>query len=172
MRLPDDLVRLGRVSGVHGVRGWIKVYSFTEPRDNVVRYARWTLATADRLVDAEVEDGRLHGPAVIAKLAGTNDRDAAREWVGAAIAVPRSALPELGPGEYYWHELEGLAVETTSGEHLGRVDHLLETGAHDVIVLDGDGRRLIPFVLDDVVREVDLDGGRIVVDWSSDYWDD
>ncbi len=156
---------------MHGVKGWIKVYSYTEPRENVVGYRRWSLAKGGSRVDVDVEDGRLHGSTVIAKLRGTDDRDAALEWVGAEIGVPRSALPELPPGEYYRRDLEGLDVVATSGEHLGRVDHLLETGAHDVLVLDGDARRLIPFALGRIVREVDLEGGRIVVDWSSDYWE-
>lgn len=168
---PKDFVRLGRVASAHGVRGWVRVFSFTEPRENIVRYARWTLATGAGLTEVAVEDGRLHGRTVIAKLAGTEDRDAALEWAGAQIAVPRAALPALAPGEYYWRDLEGLAVETTSGEALGRVHHLLETGAHDVLALDALGRRLIPFVPGEIVREIDLDGGRIVVDWSSRYWD-
>lgn len=169
---PADYVTLGRIGGAHGVRGWLKVHSFTEPRENILAYRRWRLDTGAGLVDVEVEAGRLHGRTVIAKLTGTDDRDAALEWVGAHVGVPRSALPELAPGEYYWRDLEGLAVVTTAGEPLGRVDHLLETGAHDVLVLDGDGRRLIPFVLGEIVREVDLGGGRIVVDWAPDYWED
>lgn len=170
-RNPDELVTLGRVSGVHGVRGWLKVYSFTEPRENVVGYRRWTLAKSGRTVEADVESGRVHGPTVLAKLAGTDDRDAALEWVGAEIAVPRSMLPPLEAGEYYWRDLEGLAVVTVSGQPLGRVDHLIETGAHDVLALDRAGRRLIPFAPGRTVLEVDLEGGRIVVDWSEEYWD-
>lgn len=170
-RSGQDLVTLGRINGVHGVQGWLKVYSYTEPRDNVIRYRHWTLLKGGARIAAEVEQGRLHGSAVIAKLAGTDDREAAREWVGADIAVERAALPELEPGEYYWSDLEGLAVVSTSGEPLGNVDYLIETGAHDVLVLDGGAGKLIPFALDDVVREVDLEAGRIVVDWSSDYWD-
>lgn len=168
-RSGHDLVTLGRINGVHGVRGWLKVYSYTEPRDNVIRYRRWMLLKDGTQVAAEVEEGHLHGAAVIAKLAGTDDRDGARAWIGADIAVERAALPELEPGEYYWSDLEGLAVVSTSGEPLGSVDHLIETGAHDVLVLDGD--KLIPFAPGEVVREVDLEAGRIVVDWSSDYWD-
>jgi 16S rRNA processing protein RimM len=169
---PQHYVTLGRISGVHGVRGWVKVHSFTDPRENVVGFKHWTLDTGGELVEVEVEAGRLQGRTVIAKLAGTNDRDAALEWVGAHVGVPRSALPALRAGEYYWRDLEGFAVVTTAGEPLGRVDHLLETGAHDVIVLDGDGRRLIPFVQGEIVREIDLDAGCIVVDWSSEYWEE
>lgn len=168
---PQDFVRLGRISGVHGVKGWVKIHSFTEPRENVVGFRHWTLDTGAGLVEVEVEAGRLHGRTVIAKLAGTDDRDAALERVGAGIGVPRAALPELDAGEYYWRDLEGLAVVTTAGERLGRVDHLLETGAHDVLVLDGAPGRLIPFVPGPVVRDVDLEAGHIVVDWSSEYWE-
>lgn len=165
-------VELGHVSGVHGVKGWVKVYSYTEPRDNIVRFETWQLEHQGRSWSVTVEGGETRGKNVIAKLAGVDDRDAARELIGAGITVARHALPPCAPGEYYWADLEGLAVRTTGGEWLGVVDHLLETGAHDVLVLEGDGSRLIPFVRDRVVRDVDLDAGVIVVDWHASFWAD
>ena len=160
-------VTLGRISGVFGVKGWLKVQSFTEPRDNIVRFRVWTLAMngVERVFD--LEDGHGHAGGVVAKLKGLDDRDRAREWVGANVVVPREQLPSLREGELYWADLEGLEVRTTTGGVLGRVDHLLATGHHDVLVLDSG--RLIPFVVGAVVTEVDLRGGAIVVDWSPDY---
>src|SRR5690606_439016 len=105
----------------------------------------------------------------IVKLDGVDDRDAAREWVGAEIAVERRQLPPCGPGEFYWSDLEGLEVRTLEGEVLGTVDHLLATGGNDVLVLAGEKERLIPFVWETVIRSVDLDEGVIVADWAADY---
>jgi len=162
-------VTLGRVSGVFGVKGWIKVESYTEPRGNIVAFGRWILRLrgADSVV--EVEQGQEHGGGVVAKLRGVDDRDRAREWVGAEVIVERERLPRAGDGEYYWIDLEGLEVRTTAGVVLGTVDRLLATGAHDVLVLAGTPERLIPFVVGRVVTRVDLDAGLIEVDWSPDY---
>jgi 16S rRNA processing protein RimM len=165
----EKWVILGRVSGVFGVKGWLKVQSYTEPRDNIVRFGAWTLRMngVDRAF--EVEDGHSHAGSVVAKLRGIDDREHAREWIGADIGVARERLPAIAEGELYWADLEGLEVRTTAGIVLGKVDHLLATGGNDVLVLDSVPQRLIPFVVGTVVKEVDLDAGRIVVDWSPDY---
>ena len=162
-------VTLGRVSGVFGVKGWLKVQSYTEPRDNIVAFGVWTLRMngADRAF--EVEDRQGHAGNVVVKLRGIDDRDRAREWAGAEIVVERERLPEVRAGEFYWTDLEGLEVRTTAGIALGRVEHLLATGAHDVLVLGGSPQRLIPFVTGRVVKNVDLAAGLIVVDWAPDY---
>ncbi len=164
-------VRVGRICGVYGIRGWVKVYSYCDPREAILGYQPWLLARADgRWEPIQVVEGRRHGPTVVARLEGVADRDAAEAFMGREIAVPRGALPSPGPGEYYWSELIGLEVHNTSGVALGRVTGLLETGAHDVLVVRGaDRERLIPFVEPVYVKSVDLDGGTIVVDWEPDY---
>ena len=161
-------VILGRVSGVFGVKGWLKVQSYTEPRDNVVRFGAWTLRMngVDRAF--EVEDGHSHAGSVVAKLHGIDDRDQARDLVGADVVVVREQLPATAAGELYWTDLEGLEVRTTTGIVLGKVDHLLATGGNDVLVLDSTPERLIPFI-GGVVQEVDLEQGIIVVDWAPDF---
>jgi 16S rRNA processing protein RimM len=166
---PGKWVTLGRVSGAFGVKGWLKVQSYTEPHDNIAKFGVWTLRKngADRVF--EVEQGHRHAGGVVAKLRGLDDRDRAREWLGAQIVVERERLPAAGPNEFYWTDLEGLEVRTTAGEVLGRVEYLLGTGAHDVLVLGGSRERLIPFVVGPVVKQVDLAAGLIVVDWSPDY---
>ena len=160
------LVTLGRISGVYGVRGWVKVLSYCEPRGNIVGFDVWTLRDRDGERTVEVEDGREQGAGVVAKLRGVDDRDQARGLVGADIAVERAALPKCEPGEYYWTDLEGLEVVTPAGARLGTVDHLVATGEHDVLVLSGRAERLIPFVRGTVIQSVDLDAGVIVADWS------
>jgi 16S rRNA processing protein RimM len=163
-------VTLGRISGLYGVNGWVKVHSYTEPRDNIVRFSVWFLEQGGQQHRVDVETGRAQGKNVVAKLRGIDDRDAAQQWVGAGITVQRQALPPCGPGEYYWVDLEGLAVRNTAGELLGEVDHLMSTGANDVIVLRGGAEQMIPFVMPSVVQSVDLEGGVIVVDWEPDFW--
>lgn len=166
---PQKWVTLGRVSGVFGIKGWVKVESYTDPPGNIVAFDRWTLRLrgADRAV--EIERGQEHGGGVVAKLRGIDDRDSAREFVGAEVVIERNLLPEVGAGEYYWTDLEGLEVRTTAGVVLGTVQRLFATGAHDVLVVAGTPERLIPFVAGPIVKRVDLDAGLIEVDWSPDF---
>jgi 16S rRNA processing protein RimM len=161
-------VVLGRITGLFGVRGWVKVYSYTEPREAVLEYGRWLLAGQDGWQEAIVAEGQRHGKTIIARLDGYADRDQAAELVDTDIAVPRDELPETDKSEFYWSDLEGLTVVHRDGTVLGKVAYLLETGANDVMVLEGERERLVPFVMDKVVLGVDLDKGVIDVDWE---WD-
>lgn len=160
---------LGRVSGAFGVRGWLKIQSYTDPPDNIVGYGVWTLRLGTLERDFAVETGQAHGPSVVAKLAGIDDRDRALDWRGAEVVVARERLPALPPGEYYWADLEGLEVRTPDGIVLGTVDHLLATGGNDVLVVTGERERLVPFVLGAVIKSVDREAGVVVADWSPDY---
>lgn len=157
------------MTGLYGVKGWIKVHSYTHPRENIVNFRRWTLRQEDDHAPVTVEDGRAQGRTVVAKLREIDDRDEARALIGADITVERDDLPPCEPDEYYWADLEGLGVRTESGENLGYVDYLFSTGAHDILVVAGDRQRLIPFVMQRVVREIDLKRALIVVDWDRDY---
>ncbi len=159
---------MGRISGLFGVRGWVKVYSYTEPREAVLNYDRWLLGRKDGWQEATVAEGQRHGKTIIARLDGYVDRDQAAGLVGADIGVPREAMPQTEGDQYYWSDLEGLKVLHRDGTELGKLAYLLETGAHDVMVVQGEQERLIPFVLDEVVLGVDLDKGEIEVDWE---WD-
>ena len=161
---------LGRIVGLFGVDGWVKVESYTEPRARILKYRPWLLRSGDRVTELDGVRGRVHGKGLVAALPEVGDRDAATPWVGAEIWVRRSALPKAKRGEYYWADLEELDVVTADGVGLGKVSHLFATGANDVmIVRDGKRERMIPFVLERYVREVDLVGGRIVVDWDPDF---
>ena len=167
----ERLVLLGRIVGVHGVRGAVKLESFTEPRMAIFEYKPWLLERKpERFEEIAETQGHAQGKGIIAMLPGVTDRDAAAAWIGARIWVPREALPELEPGEFYQTDLEGLQVVNEAGEDLGRVSHLFDNGAHDVLVTrDEAGReRLIPYVADVYVKSVDLDAGRITVDWNKD----
>ena len=139
----ERFVTLGRVSGAHGIRGWVKVHSETSPRGNIFGYTPWTLVRDGNRETRDVEDGRVQGKAVVVKLAGCDDRDAAEDLAGAEILVNREQLPATTrPGEYYWADLVGLEVFTLDGTVLGRIERLFETGANDVIVVKGERETL------------------------------
>lgn len=158
-------VVLGRVSGLFGVKGWVKVHSFTDPRDAILDYPDWFLIRDDEQHAVKISEGKKHGKSVIVKLAGIDDRDSAADHVDSDICVSRESLPATEVGEHYWTDLEGLQVIHKDGTVLGRVAYLLETGANDVLVVEGDQEILIPYVLDDVIENVDLDRGVINVNW-------
>lgn len=164
---------LGRISGLHGVRGWVKVFSFTDPRENIVHYKTWQVRVGNDWREFKVEQGQANGKGVIAKLVGIDDRDVAATLIQADIAIRRDELPPLPDGEYYWADLEGLRVVTLDGVELGEVSHLFDTGANEVLVVQGDRERLIPFTIGEeegyAVKRVDLDEGLIEVDWDPDF---
>lgn len=160
---------LGRVSGLFGVKGWLKVHSYTDPRESIVEFETWVLRSGNDEQTVVLEDGRKQGRTVAVKLKTIADRDQARALIGAEIAVERDALAPCEPGEYYWTDLEGSTVVTAEGEPLGRLDYVFETGGHDVMVVDGDRQHLIPFVQDKVVREVRLEQRVIVVNWDPTF---
>ena len=159
-------IELGRVSGVHGVRGGLKVESWTRPKAAIADHAAWHLGDERRPFRLARVERRNERPVVF--LEGVEDRDTAEALVGKSISVTRNELPEPDAGSWYWADLEGLAVRTVDGIELGTVRRLVETGAHDVMVIDGDRERLVPFAVGPVVRKVDLDTGNIVVDWHPD----
>ncbi len=163
-----DPVILGRITGIFGVRGWVKVFSYTEPREAILDYGRWLLSKDGGWREAKLAEGKRHGKTVIARIEGVNDRDEAETLIGIDIGVPREELPEAEAGQYYWADLEGLEVVRRDGSRVGTVAELLETGANDVMVVRGEREILIPFVMDRVIVDVDLAEGVITVDWD---WD-
>jgi len=166
----DRLLLIGKIVGLHGVDGWVKLESYTQPRTRIFSYKPWLVTIAGGEREIEAVQGREQGKGLIGKLPDCNDRDAAARLVGATIQVRRSALPKPKRGEVYWADLEGLDVVTTEGVAIGQVSHLFATGANDVLVVrDGERERLIPYVSGQFVREVDLKVGRITVDWDPEF---
>ncbi|MEM9604381.1 MAG: ribosome maturation factor RimM [Pseudomonadota bacterium] len=169
MTAPQDPVRFGKITGHYGVRGWVKVFAYTRPLESLLDYRAWWVMTTGGWLALDVAECRLHGKGIIARIAGVSDRNAAEPLLGNAFFVQRGDMPAADEDSYYWAELVGLDVVNQAGEHLGKVDHLFETGANDVIVVRGERERLIPWLRPDVVLEVDLDGGRMRVDWDADF---
>ena len=161
----EDRVLVGKITGAFGIKGWVKVHSFTRPIENIVSYLPWTLKLGSDEWDIELFEARVRGKGLVAKVETVDDRNAAEAIAGADIFVARNMLKELIAGEYYWRDLVGLDVTDTAGQLLGKVDSLLETGANDVLVIEGKKRRLVPYVVGDVIKSVDMDAGIIQIDW-------
>ena len=163
-------VLLGRIHGAFGVRGELKLESFTDPVRGIFRYQPWILRSpqgAER--ELEGARGRETAKGIVATLPGVDDRDAAEAMRGTEVWVPRSALPPPGADEYYWVDLEGLRVATVDGVDLGIVSHLFSTAANDVLVVQGERERMIPFLQPDYVRGVDFEAGVVTVDWDPEF---
>jgi 16S rRNA processing protein RimM len=174
-----ELLVVGRITGAYGIRGWVKIQSFTEPQDNLLGYGQWTLRRRGADEPIEIDEGRLQGKSLVAHIVGVDDRTLAESLRGLEIRVPAANLPTLEPGDYYWRQLQGLQVWCRDAGQpgnedrvlLGVVDHLLETGANDVLVVRpsadsiDERERLIPYLPGEVVTQVDLDTARMEVDW-------
>lgn len=169
MNVRLEPVVLGRLSGLYGVRGAFKVFSGTEPREAICDYPDWLVRHRGEWQSRRLIEGRRHGRTVVARIDGVDDRNVAATMLGSDIAVRREALPRLAAGEYYWADLIGLDVITGDGVNLGHVQRLFTTGANDVMVIAGERERWLPFLRDNVVRDVDLTAGVMVVDWDPDF---
>ena len=164
-------VPMGRIVGLYGVQGWLKIESWSEPRMRIFDYQPWLLSAAPgEETQISGAKGRTQGKGMVAQLPGVDDREQAAALIGTDIFVARELLPPLAENEFYWVDLEGLEVVTTENVHLGRISHLFATGANDVVVVrDGARERLIPYIQGSYVRSVDLSTGRMVVDWDPEF---
>ncbi len=157
---------VGKIGGAYGIKGWVKVRSFTQPIDALLEYKPWLFGDEHQATAAGLIKARLHGKGLVARFDGVDDRNQTVALLGKMIYVARENLPAPEPGEYYWEDLQGLEVWTLAGRQLGQVSGMLETGAHDVLqVGSGKEQILIPFVMDVYVHKVQLDEGKIFVDW-------
>ena len=162
-------VLVGEITGSYGVRGWVKVRSYTDPPGSILRYTPWLLERKGRPVEYPLIDGKPHGGNVIALLQGIENPEQARELRGSRILVDRAVFPPAEPGNFYWVDLVGLNVKNLNGQNLGRVEDLMATGANDVLIVRGDRERLIPFLTGATVRSIDLQAGEILVDWDEAF---
>lgn len=169
-----ELLVIGKIVSVHGVRGEVKVFSFTDPIDNLLEHRHWTLRRDGREWQVELAKGRAQNKFLVAKLKGLDDREEARALAGCEICVPLASLPALTDGEYYWYQLVGLRVIDQHGQLFGRIEHMLETGANDVMVIKAcegsldDRERLLPYT-DQCVQSIDLVAGEMRVEWDADF---
>jgi len=167
---PVDPVVIAQLGRPYGIKGWVWLQVFTRPVGNIERY-RDVYLRDDRgqVQPARIDKLTVHPKGVTAKFDGVEDRSDVERLGRAEILVGREALPPAGPDEFYWRDLIGCEVVHVSGQSFGQVRGMLETGANDVLVVDGDRERLIPFLTDEVIRDVDIGARRLEVDWDPDF---
>lgn len=176
--MSNSPVIIGEITGVSGVKGWVKIFSYTEPRLNIVKYNPWLLRQREEWKAVRLISGRPQGKTIVAQIEGVNCPKQARRVIGSEIAIDPSQLKVLGKQDYYWRDLEGLRVLDLNDEMIGIVSHLIETGANDVLVVKASeqwGKKneskeiLVPYVIDSVIKNIDLDAESITVDWDDEY---
>lgn len=165
----NDWVVLGRFGKPHGIKGFITVNSYTDPKDNILRYiASWHRKVSGQWQLIDVEHTQANNT-LLAKIKGYKDREQIAQLTNVEIAIPKQELPSLKSGEYYWSQLIGLDVVNQNNEMLGIVKEIFPTGSNDVLVVQGEQRHLIPYLPKQVVLSVDIDKKRISVDWDGSY---
>ncbi len=164
------MVIMGRVAGAQGIQGWIKVQPFTAEPDSLADFRTWWLGNETQgWRELDVLKSTLHGRSLIAQLMGCHDRNTAEKYKGLLIAIPRNRMPQPDEGEYYWNDLIGLEVRNLEDVRLGVVDNLQDTGSNQVLCVAGEkGEILIPFIAT-AIKQVDIAGKLILVDWQADY---
>lgn len=165
---PTQKIIIGRFGAPHGVKGWLHLYSFTRPTSNIKQYRDWQIQFKQQWQTLHLETLRDHQDHYLVKLEGINDRDAASALTNIDINIEQQQLPSLANDEYYWSDLIGLTVTTQDGHLLGTVTELLETGANDVLVVQGAKRHLIPYT-QQVVININLTERSLTVDWDPNY---
>lgn len=171
----SDWVVVGKLMSPFGVKGWLKLYSHTQPIENIAGYDPLWCKQGGGWQPISLEHVQRHGKGLVAKIKGCDNRDQTPAYIGCDLAIKREQLPALDDGDYYWSQLEGLRVLTVEGDFLGTVDHLFETGSNDVLVVHpatgsiDQRERLIPYLWGDVVTAVDLERGEMTVDWDKDF---
>lgn len=172
-----EKVLLGKINGIYGLKGWVKVHSDTLPRENITSYKEWLLELGGEWSSVAVVSGRPQGKTIVAQLDGVSTPEQASRLIGAPIAVQRSAMPKLAEGEYYWADLTGMQVNTVNGEKIGTIIRLFETGANDVVVVADErsdqstscSEILVPWLVPDVITEVNMESRLITIDWDPDF---
>ena len=162
-------VIIGQISGLYGVHGGLKVFSYTSPRERIFSYSPWLLKVGTNWSSRNVVSSQGAGKGLVVFLEGVTDRDKASALLGVEIAVERQQLPALPAGEYYWSDLFDMEVVDIQGRVLGKVVKMQETGANDVLVVQGKRKFMLPWVMGEIVKQVDMDAGRILVDWDPEY---
>jgi 16S rRNA processing protein RimM len=164
----DSRILIGKVSGCFGVKGWIKVFSYCDPRENITTYKSWIIGNKNY----DSVESKRNGKLIVAKLAGIEDKDSALTLMGQTIEIEKQQLSQLPTDNYYWHDLVGLEVINTNGVSFGKIKSMLETGANDVVIVKGERERLIPYITDDTddrtIIKVDLQQKTLLVDWHED----
>ncbi len=159
---------VGKINGFFGLQGWVKVFSYTNPRTNILNYSPWTIRVDGNFQSIDITNGREQSKTIVAQIKGIDNREDSQKFIGQDIYINKEQLPELTQGEYYWHELIGFDVINKDEERLGTVDYFVETGANDVLVVKGKKEYWIPYI-EPFLVSIDSKNNKILVDWDKDF---
>lgn len=159
---------IGKINGLFGVQGWVKIFSHAHPRKNILSYQPWHIEVDGVWTTLEIIKGRVQGKTIVAQLDGVNDREIARSYIGTELYIEKSQLPKLPEGEYYWDELTGIKVINTEGVVLGKITSMVDTGANSVMVVNGDKEHWVPYI-EPFLISIDMDKRQILVDWDENF---
>jgi len=164
----DKKIYLGKITGVHGIKGWLKIQSYSSPPENILNYPSWIINNKGEEDFYSIEQGRKQNNKIVVKLEKIDDRNTAESLINSKIQILRSDLPKLSNENYYWSDLVGLSVLNSEETVIGKIESLIETGANDVMVIITlkDERILIPFVMHEIIKEVNVELSYIKIDWS------
>ncbi len=167
--MSEEKIIVGKINGFHGVKGFIKVFSESRPREGILDYSRFFMKRQGDWKILEVEVGQKHSKHILLKFKGYDSRDAVEPLLGTELFIERADMPELEDGSVYWTDLYGLKVINHDNVELGIIDDIFETGANDVIaVKSAKGEILIPFSLEYIIMEINLEEGYVQVDWDEE----
>jgi len=159
---------VGKINGLFGVQGWVKIFSYTHPRKNILSYQPWHIKAEGQWQTLDIVKGREQGKTIVAQIKNIDDREQARGLIGIDIYIEKSQLPELDNGEYYWEDLIGLEVINQDNVALGKVSNLVDTGANTVLIITGQKEHWVPYVKPFLIS-VDIAKKQIWVDWDEDF---
>jgi 16S rRNA processing protein RimM len=159
---------IGKINGFFGLQGWVKVFSYTNPRTNILNYSPWSIKVDGNFQSIDITSGREQSKTIVAHIKGIDNREDSQKFIGQDIYINKEQLPELTQGEYYWHELIGFDVINKDEERLGTVDYFVETGANDVLVVKGKKEYWIPYI-EPFLVSIDSKNNKILVDWDKDF---
>ena len=164
----DKKLLVGKINGFFGLQGWVKVFSYTNPRTNILNYSPWSIKVDGSFQSIDISNGREQSKTIVAHIKGIDNREDSQKFIGQDIYINKEQLPELTQGEYYWHELIGFDVINKDEERLGTVDYFVETGANDVLVVKGKKEYWIPYI-EPFLVSIDSKNNKILVDWDKDF---
>lgn len=164
----DQYLLAGKIGAVHGLKGWLKVHSFTNPSENILQYRPWFIESLDGYQPLISDNHRWQAQVLVVHFKGLDSRETTGHLTNKSLYIKKAQLPLLKKGEYYWEELVGLRVSNLEGVDLGMVTSLLATGANDVLYIEGKETHCVPYLPKQVIKQVDLLEKTMLVDWPAE----
>ena len=166
--LDEEKLLIGKINGFFGVQGWVKIFSYTDPRKNILEYQPWYFIHNGAYKVIEITSGREQSKTIVAHVKGIVSRDQASQLIGKDLYIDKDQLPELDDDEHYWYELNEFRVINKNGIDLGVVNYLVDTGSNNILVTKGEKEHWIPYI-EPYLVSVDKQNRVITVDWDENF---